>query len=149
MIPLSEIGPFPEFFSGVVVAIHARRAEADNGTFGVEGGRGVAVGIILPVAFLLFVGNVFLPEKLAIGAGEADEAAPAARLVALRQEDLVTPDHGGREAPILERDLPFDVLLVVPLMENVLLLAKTLPGRAAPGWPIGGMEAGKRHEDSE
>src|SRR5262245_20491289 len=138
MVPCPQVGPFPQLFAVEVVAVHSRRAETHDGALAIEGRRGIAIPGLVPVFFLLGIGDVLLPEQLAIGAGKTKEAALCASRVGLGEENPVAPDNRGRIARIGQRHLPLDVFLFAPGQGDVLLLAEALPGRSAPGRPVRG-----------
>src|SRR5436190_13332304 len=140
MFPLAEVGPLPELVTVEVEAVHSRGGKADDDTLAIGHGRGVAVPIGIPVTLLLAVGDILLPDDLAIPARQANQAADSPVLRALSEKNPVSPDHRCRVSLVLERDLPFDVLFVAPLQRHVLFFAESLSCRTAPGWPVGGLK---------
>src|SRR5262245_59559044 len=147
VLPFAQIGAFPQLLAGVIETVHARRGEADDDTFGVKRGRtiaspGRAVGLLLVGVF-----DVFLPDQFAVGARQTEQAAFPPASGRLGNEDPVTPDDGGRVSLLRQWDLPPDVVLVAPLEGKVLLLAETLTRGAAPGRPVGGLNAGNHGGD--
>src|SRR5262249_27784937 len=81
VLPLAQVVALPKFLAPVVVAEHAGGPEADDDALAVGGRRGVGVPVLGPVALLVGVVDVVLPEFLAVGAVEADQAADGAALV--------------------------------------------------------------------
>src|SRR5262249_11775035 len=147
VLPLAQVGALPQFLAVVIEAVHPRRSEADDNAFGVEDRRSVAVPRRAVSALLVGVGDVLLPEQLAVGAGETEEAARASAPARLREKDPVPPDHRRRVAFLRQGDLPLDVHLVAPAERKTLLRAVALTRRTAPGRPVGGVNRGSHDRD--
>ena len=149
VVPLPEVGALPEFFAVEVVAVHPGRREAHHHSLAVGRRRGVGVPVLVPVPLLLGVRHVLLPADAPVGAGQAEEAPLRPALVPLREEDAVLP-HDRRGVPrVGERHLPLHVVLRRPRERNGLLVAQPLPGRPAPGGPVGGEGGARGGQDGE
>src|SRR5581483_4097038 len=72
VLPSAEVGALPQLLAVVVVTVEPGRTVTDDDPLALDCGRGVAVPVLVPVALLLVVGDVLLPEELAVGAGEAE-----------------------------------------------------------------------------
>src|SRR5262245_8036271 len=114
MVPCAQVGAFPQFLAIEIVAVHSCGAETHDGPLAVEGLGGAAIPGLVPVPFLLGIGDITLPEQLAVVAGKTEQAALRASRVGLSYENLVAPDDRSRIARIRQRDFPLDVFLVAP-----------------------------------
>src|SRR5262245_20100555 len=115
MFPLAQVGAAPESLASQIVAIHARRPEADDHTRAIGDRRGVTIRIVIPALFRLAVLDVGLPKLLTVGSTQGIEAANASVRSSHREKNLVAPDNRRRVGGMVERYLPPDLFRGTPL----------------------------------